>query len=208
MPALPNVPGVIRVSLEGVTTNRNWANVFHVRYTGTPPTPTSLNDYLAAWYTVVTDAVLPLMMDEGACTGATAVDLTSATSASAEVSSTLSGTRTGNPIPSSAAALVNYNSSFRYRGGHPRTYYFVGVTTDLNDQAHWTSAFTTLVQDLANTMLLALGAGVIDATNYVQQCAVSYKQNNEDRAVPLVMPIAVATASGGVATQRRRMRKG
>lgn len=208
MPALPNVPGVIRVSLEGTSSHRNWANVFHVRYTGTPPTPTSLNDYLTAYYGVVAAAMAPLMQEEGALTGATAVDLTSATSASAEVSGVHAGTRDGDPIPASAAVLVNYNSSFRYRGGHPRTYYFMGTEGDISDQSTWGTGFVAAVQSFATNMLTYLGAGLIDATTYTTQCAVSYRENNVPRVTPLVMPIAVATANGGIASQRRRMRKG
>jgi hypothetical protein len=208
MPPLPNVPGVIRVVLEGTSSSRNWANVFHVQYTGSAPNPVSLSDYLNAWYAVVAAALAPLMNSEGAISGATAVDLTSPTSASAEVSATTPGTRTGVPIPASAAALVNYNSSFRYRGGHPRTYYFVGCQADMLNQSNWTTSFQGNVQDLADSMRGYLGAGVIDATDYTQQCAVSYWEANVRRVAPLVMPIAVATASGGIATQRRRMRKG
>jgi hypothetical protein len=207
MAPLPNVPGVVRVSLEGIATSRNWANVFHVRYTGTPPTPTSLNDYLTAWLGVVASELAPLMDSSTQITGATAVDLTSNTSASAEASTLVVGSRDGLLIPSSAAFLVNYNSSFRYRGGHPRTYYIVGVQDDLNNQSSWDDTFTNAMQSFATNMLGYLGTGVVSGTNYTQQCAVSYRENNLPRVTPLVMPIAVATANSGVASQRRRMRK-
>lgn len=207
MPPLPNVPQVVRVSLEGTGSLRPWANVFHVRYTGAAPTAVSLNDYLVAWLGTVSAAAAPLMDGGTAITGATAVDLTSNTSASAEASSFTIGTRTGPLLPASVAALVNYNSSFRYRGGHPRTYYFFGVQSDLDDQSTWESAFVTSVQTFANNMLTFLGSGTIDATNYTTQCAVSYKENNVPRVTPLVMPISVAVANSGVASQRRRMRK-
>lgn len=207
MAPLPNVPGVVRVSLEGTVSGRNWANVFHVRYTGTAPTPTSLSDYLTAWLGVVSTEVAPLMDSNTNITGATAVDLTSNTSASAEASITVNGSRSGNTIPANTAFLVNYNSSFRYRGGHPRSYYLLGVQADLDSPNVWAGAFVAEVQTFATNMLGYLGTGVVSGTNYTQQCAVSYKEANEDRTVPLVMPIAVATAQAGCATQRRRMRK-
>jgi hypothetical protein len=208
MPPLPNVPAVVRVSLEGTVQGRNWANVFHVRYTGTEPTPTSLSNYLTAWLGVVATEIAPLMDTTTLITGATAVDLTSNTAASAEASLATPGTRAGDLLTANVATLVNYNSSFRYRGGHPRTYYLLGVNADLETANSFTNAFVADVQTFATNMLGYLGTGVVSGTNYTTQCAVSYREGNAPRVTPLVMPIAVATVQAGCATQRRRMRKG
>jgi hypothetical protein len=208
MAALPPVPNVIRVVLTGETSQRNWANVFHVAYTGTAPTVEALNDYATAFLNIVATELCPLMDTNTSIEGCQCTDLTSATAAQTESASSHPGTRTGAVLPASVAGLVTYNSSFRYRGGHPRTYYLVGVDSDLADQSNWTFDFTSQMQIFASNMLTYLGAGLIDATNYTQQVAVSYVADKVARVTPLVMPISVANMQTGMATQRRRMRKG
>jgi hypothetical protein len=179
----------------------------HVTYTEAAPTATTLSDFLNGLAAVFDEALVPLMDAETATTFITGTDLTSDTAAQVTISNGFNGTREGAVLPASIAALVNYNSSFRYRGGHPRTYYLVGVETDVLDQSTWTDAFTALVQTAATDILNACAAGAVAGTNYTGQCAVSYRHADAARVTPVVMPIAVATASSGIASQRRRMRR-
>lgn len=208
MPPLPNVPGVVRFVLEGTSSTRNWANVFHVQYTGAAPSLESLTGLCSGWGDANLGGIVELMDTETTIVQSVATDLASNTGNQAEAAIGVPGTRTGTPLPASAAFLVNYNSSFRYRGGHPRTYYLFGVAADLLNQSTWTSAFLDAAGPVAAAVTSSFAAGTIDGTTYTSQCAVSYKENNEPRVAPLVMPIGATFPQGGLASQRRRMRKG
>lgn len=209
MPALHPfiaVPGVIRISLEGNQDGRPWANVFHARYTGGPPTAANLSTYLSTWYGSAVGALAPQADTATQYTGATATDLSSLTGAQVEVSAPFAGTSGGDLLPSNIAILVNYNSSFRYRGGHPRTYYVGGTQADLANSNTWTSGFVTAATSAAAIVTAAFEVGGVGFVP-TGQCAVSYKTADDYRVTPLVMPISTLSVSAGVATQRRRMRK-
>lgn len=207
MAPLPAVPGVVRVTLQGTSSLRNWANVFHVQYAGTIPPAATLVTYAGTLQALWAENLLPLLDESTSTTQIVITDLSSNTGAQVEDAFPAPGTRTGALLPASVAALVNYNSSFRYRGGHPRTYWFVGVETDLLNQSTWTDDFTTDVQNLASATADGFVAGPIDGTTFNNQCAVSYRTADAPRVVPIVMPISTVTASSGIASQRRRMRR-
>lgn len=204
-PFIP-VPGALRISLEGTQDGRPWANVFHAFYTGGPPTASNLHDYLSTWYGTAVGELAPLAQGSVLYTGAVATDLSSLTGAQVEVTGPTSGTNPGDLIPSNAAALVNYNSSFRYRGGHPRTYYVAGTQNELLDSNTWAPTFVTAVTTAAANVTAAFEVG---ATGFVVQTqgAISYYSGGVARVVPLKMPISTLSVSFGIATQRRRMRK-
>lgn len=205
-PFIP-VPGVVRVALEGTQAGRPFANVFHVQYTGGPPSATVLADYGTEWYNTVTG-------DLGSIAGATVTyedavltDLSSIAGAQVTVGSTLVGSLAGDVIPANSAALANYNSSFRYRGGHPRTYYVAGTQDSLLNPNTWSDAFVTSVTTVAEAVTAAFGSGGEGGFVPIGQCAVSYISADVHRAVPVVMPITRVVVSSGIATMRRRMRK-
>lgn len=207
MAPLPDVPGVLRITLQGTSALRNWANVFHAQYAGATPTVDDLLNMGESLGAYLVANLTPLQDTETSISQLVLTDLSSNTGAQAVVAQPQAGTRTGGLLPASAAALVNYNSSFRYRGGHPRTYWFVGVVTDLLNQSTWTTDFTTDIQNLAsgwNGELDGLTFGGVTITN---QCAVSYRTAKAPRVVPIIMPILTVTADNGVASQRRRMRR-
>lgn len=204
-PFIP-VPGAIRVSLEGSQAGRPWANVFHCDYTGGPPSAPNLSDWLTTWYGTAVSELAPLAGNEVRYTNAVATDLSSLSGAQVEVAAPFDGTRTGALIPSNAAVLCNYNSSFRYRGGHPRTYYVGGVDTDLDTANAWNAGFVTAFTTAAANVTAAFEVG---ATGFVvtTQSAISYYSGGVARVVPLKMPISTLSISSTIATQRRRMRK-
>jgi hypothetical protein len=202
------VPGVIRLALEGVQNGRPFANVFHVQYTSAPPTAFELEAWVAAWVTDVMGAMQSNMSEEASWNNVVATDLSSISAAQINVPQDVPGLLTGVPIPQNACALINYNSSFRYRGGHPRSYVVAGVQASIATPTTWSSPFITDLQTAASAVLDSFDrtVGTLVCTN---QCAVSYRLANAWRTVPpyVIMPIDLATASPGIATMRRRMRK-
>jgi hypothetical protein len=205
-PFIP-VPGVARIALEGNQAGRPFANIFHVQYTGAAPTAPNLLTWVDVWFESVTGTLAGVAHTTATYTGATITDLSSLTGAQVSTAaSPVPGGLAGDTIPSNSAGLINYNSSFRYRGGHPRSYLVAGVQTSLLNPNTWTDAFTGNLNDCSDSIRAAAavpGTG-FDATG---PCAVSYRSADAYRVTPLVMPIATGVASSGIATMRRRMRK-
>jgi hypothetical protein len=214
MPALgplPAVPGVCRVVLEGTSIGRNWANVYHVQYTGAIPTAGNLGDFGSGFAAANSAALLGMMNSESTIEQIQITDLSSVTGAQVVTHVGENGTRTGLPIPASAAFLVNYPSSFRYRGGHPRSYYFWGVQTDILNQANWSTTFVGAASGVAANVTASFAAGAFGATTFTSQCAVSYVTGGATpryRTPPIVQPITITEPSSQIASMRRRMRKG
>ena len=207
MAPLPSVPGAVRYVVEGTNGSRNWANVYHVQYTGDPPFIDSLNAFSGAMNSTI-GSMIAYMHEATTIVQSIATDLSSDTGNQAVNTINEVGTLTAAPLPSSAAFLVNYNSSFRYRGGHPRTYYILGDTASILNSQTWATAFFDNVSPLVDDITNAFIQGPVDGTNYLGQCAVSYMRGKVARVAPLIMPISAAFPSLQLATQRRRMRKG
>lgn len=204
-PFIP-IPGVIRVALEGAQAGRPFANVFHAQYTGGPPTAGQLGDWAGTWYTAVTGVLAAIAHTTVTYEQVQVTDLSAITAAQVISASSVPGALAGDTIPSNSCGLVNYNSSFRYRGGHPRTYYVCGVQASMLNANTWTTGFQGNLQDAAESVTsnFALSEGGFVVT---QQCAVSYISADVHRVTPVIMPIGIVTASAGIATMRRRMRK-
>lgn len=216
MPPLPAVPQVLKVVVQGnasEATPITWANVLHFEYTGTAPSGASCNQIAvqvqAAW--------LAHMAPE--CPNSTqqnlveVFDLTSTTAGSGSSNTDQLGSRGDDEIPANAAVLITYPISRRYRGGHPRSYLLAGGNADFADAAHWSSAFTTEVQQHWQAFLNQIVGYTIAGCTLSAMVNVSYyqgKQANgkpELRPTPLVDVITVANcrAQQQMASQRRRI---
>lgn len=205
-PFIP-IPGVLRVALEGNQAGRPFANVFHSQYTGGPPTADELGTWASTWYASVTAALAVIAHTTVTYESVTATDLSGITAAQVTESEPIAGALAGNTIPSNAAALVNYNSSFRYRGGHPRTYYVAGNQAALLTANTWTDAFVSAINDAAGLVTGSFPVGGSGGFVAGNQCAISYISADVHRVTPVIMPISTLAVSTGIATMRRRMRK-
>lgn len=212
MPALPDVPNVLKVVFEGVQSGHPMANVFYFSYTGTAPTNATCvliaQDFIAALATGDTVHQLHSLMDADTSYENTVVtDLTSSTSGSGNYLDTVAGTRSGTILPASAAMLETDHISRRYRGGHPRKYWPFGVGADLTDPRTWSSSihadalawragFTTGYQAISRA-----GCAISKHVN------VSYLTGGARRTVPVVDDIVSAALSQALCSQRRRLGK-
>jgi hypothetical protein len=204
-PFIP-VPGVVRLALEGTQAGRPFANIFHVEYTGGPPTAPNLHTWAGSWYAAASAALASLAGVEATYEDVVATDLSSITGAQVTAGSAVPGTMDGGLIPANSAMLINFNSSFRYRGGHPRAYLVAGDRTVVDTANQWDSAFVTTANASWGSVATAFTAAGTGFTP-TSQCAVSYRSADAYRVVPLIMPIATYAANAGIATMRRRMRK-
>jgi hypothetical protein len=213
VPALPNVPNVVKVVLRGTVGPYNWVCVLHAQWTGTAPSNAALNAFgtsiEAQWAAHLALAYPSTVI----LTAVTLTDLTSSSGATGGWSGSTPGSASGSIVGGNAALLINYPSSFRYRGGHPRTYLPPFIAADLLDEGHWTTGLIANVTigwgDLVNILYTATSGGC----SLTGQCAVSYVSTAvtpappHRRPTPLVMPIAASSFSipQELASQRRRI---
>ena len=203
------VPNVVKVIIDGTSSDLNWNNVLHMIYGGAPPTLASVTALAEFIYNQFVDQFATLMPVVSSVQRVTVIDLSSASSNVGIYEANTAGGSVGELLPASVAFLVSYPVSLRYRGGHPRTYLFIGVWSDLADQSHWSTDFvasaTTAITDFQASIVGTTEGG----TTYTSQCAVSYRSADAWRETPLPLAISTGVFEIGtqIASQRRRMRR-
>ena len=178
MPALPNVPAVLRCVLKYTNgADVDVVNRFFLRYTGTAPSDGDLDGWITtvvepAWNTNLkslynADTHLVEIIVE---------DLTSATAGVGDEAFSVAGTRSGSTLPAGVALVLSSVIARRYRGGHPRMYLAVGVGDDLQTTQTWTSAFMTAVLTGWDAFTTALFTTPPGSTSSLVPVNVSYYQ--------------------------------
>jgi hypothetical protein len=137
----------------------------------------------------------------------TITDLTNALGNQGVASPNIAGTAASANTAQNAAILVNYPSSIRYRGGHPRSYYPGAASNTLADDTHWNSTLITNVGTYLTALQNDYNTLTSGGTTLAGQCAVSYVTAGAPRVTPLVMNIAPGsyTVEARIASQRRRI---
>lgn len=207
MPPLPNVANVLKAQFQW--TYGSDANVMtHIffNYTTAAPSTSQLATYAAALRAAAVTNFVPLSHSSVALRTVTCIDLSTNATAPGTASGTSTGTRTGSALFASTAVLINMTIARRYRGGHPRIYLPFGVTSDIQDAQHWTTAFQNLVQTNFNAFVgSVLNVGSTPPVcNYVAN--LSYYQGGQLRGGPLVDPVSAYPVNPVPGTQRRRVR--
>jgi hypothetical protein len=211
VPALPFVPNVVKIVVEGTTPDFPWANVFHWTYTGTPPPGATCASFAVSIYNEWVADFIPLMSIPSTLEKVTVVDLASDLGGEGESAASTPGTAGATFISASSAVLVSKTIDRRYRGGHPRSYIFAGIVADLLDSAHWTGAFTASVLAAYSNFTDALNALTHAGTALFGEATVSYVDKALNpvapyrRAVPLVLPVVSFAVEPELANQRRRV---
>lgn len=206
MPPLPPVPQVLKIQILGTNEGQNWANVFHAKYTGGPPTAAECaalaDDFLGNY----ASNVMPHVGEAWVLQECKVTDLTSDTSNAGEATGSTAGSLIGPTWSAQVACCVSWPIARRYRGGHPRTYFPPGLETDSLDTSHWKPAYLANIQAAA----LAFQVGVdVTAEGSVTACklgCVSYVLAGAPRDVPLFFPFTGGPAvHSRIDTQRRRL---
>lgn len=224
MPALPNVPGVLRITLvQDLGEDTDVINRLFQSYTGGPPSAQAL-DHLAsviatAWGTLIAPDSTPDL----ALTGVNIEDLTSPTAASIEhsVSPQIPGTNGGGKTGAGTAFCISNLIARRYRGGHPRTYLAGKPASALLDEQTWLAAsvnswvsdWSTFVAGMAGTYS-GIGAtytvvGPVSVSYFAGFTNVLYPSGRyhavpNRRGTPIVDSIFGFRGNHKVASQRRR----
>lgn len=216
MPPLPAVPQVLKVRVQGNTSEASpvtWENVLHFSYSGAAPSVSVANTIAGQISSEWNTHMAPECPATTVMNLVQVIDLTSATSASGADFTVHPGTRGDDEIPANAAMLAIYPLARRYRGGHPRSYLLVGGNADFLDAAHWSTLFTAEVQSHWAAFLDAIVGYSTGGTTLTNLVNVSYYSKEVNpvppyrRPVPLVDVLDVATmyTEQQMASQRRRI---
>jgi hypothetical protein len=175
MPALPPVPGCVKLNLHWqVGPDGNAQSVLHFSYTGSQPTQSAI----AAWQVQINAAAAadfaPVMFTANQFIGSQVTDLASNTGNQGFTAAVVPGTRGGQTLAAQVATLVNKHINTRYRGGKPRTYLPWGQGGDLSNDETWTPAYVTAAANAYTTFIGAISNKTQAGTVFGQEVAVSY----------------------------------
>jgi hypothetical protein len=220
MPALPNVPGTLKVALSGITNSPlPWLSRFFVNYTGTAPTAAQLTTFNAAVNTAYGADLKSLAGNAITLTQVESIDLTSSTGAVAINTVSTAGTRGTDYLPTQVAHVVSYEIARRYRGGHPRGYWPFGIHTDITSPDDWNSSFLSASLTGFNAFFAAIVAAGWSGAGTLTHCNVSYYEGftvvtspttgrarniPTTRVTPLIDTVTSIVPRASVGTQRRR----
>ena len=221
MPALPNVPNVVRIDLKYTNdvASAKLLNRLFFRYTGAAGTSAELTTMAAnikgywlaelqAWTPTIQHLVEVEM-----------VDLTTELSPSGVWVGSTAGTEAGQINSAQLAFLVTKTILRRYRGGKPKTFLPVGTALDLATQGTWGSGIIAGITGSWATFVGDIIADASYATFSAEVCVHYYGPPNVVvinpvtgrartvstlRAVPLVDDVQGYSYEAAVATQRRR----
>jgi hypothetical protein len=207
MPARPVVAATLKVEIEGNDGSHAWAVIQHCAYSGGPPSTADLDTFAAAIALVLKNDFIPLYSSYITFTQVVVTDLASI-SGNQGIATVASGSPSGGGYQGgNVATLVNYPSSIRYRGGHPRTYWPGGVQSDLASPSTWTTGYITAITAAITALQTVYWTSSYTSFVAAGQCAVSYVTAGAPRATPLVLTMARGAFSLPVelASQRRRI---
>lgn len=221
VPALPNVPSVLRCALIGSdASNVDVVTRFYIQYGGTAPSPTQCSAFALS---IGSDwgGHLSSLADTGfSIKDVTVVDLTTPSSGTGFDTTTHTGSRSGSAMSLQDSMVISYKIGRRYRGGHPRGYWRLGVQGDLTSAQQWSSTFCTNVETNYTAFMTAVlaagwtGAGTLGQVNVsfyegftVVTNPITGRARNvpKVRTTPLVDPVVSTVAQPFVGTQRRRI---
>jgi hypothetical protein len=224
LPALPSVPGVLRVHWDWQLDEDLHAGTrLDFSYTGGPPSNTDCHNFAVAIVSESATHLIPLLCASYILNSVDVTDLSSPSGGFGSAISGASGTRSGDVMTVATCVLANYQIPRRYRGGKPRSYWPFGTNTDQADNRKWTSgaisAFLSGI-DAQITAMLALTTGT---TDFVAHVNVSYYEGftsvlnpvtgrTKDVAKlrsggPVVDLVTGASVNAIIGTQRRRYQR-
>jgi hypothetical protein len=220
MPALPAAAGVVRVTLPYKTPRSTQSlSRFFIHYTGTAPTPAQLQTFCDSVATALATEFGPLMTGLNSFLPVQAEDLSTATGAVATGTTTNAGSRSGGAIAPGTSLMIQFLIARRYRGGKPKIFLPLGVSSDITSGSVWASAFLSSCITGWNAMIASIVAAGWTAAGTLTQVNVSYysgftvvtnpithRARNVPtvRGTPIVDPVTGISVETELASQRRR----
>lgn len=222
MPALPSVPGVVRIDLtytrggDPHLTNRTFW-----RYTGGAPSNSDMDALATDLAGLWSAAFAGLCSTDVTFTNVKCTDLSSPSGGQGSAAVSHDGTRGGATLSVNDCVVINFQIARRYRGGKPKTFNPFGVSTDMVNDRTWGSIFLIEVNEAWALWQSDIGGAVVGTTTMGAQCNVSYyhgfasvqnpvtlrwRNIPTPRTAPDVDTIASFSANAIIGSQRRRLR--
>src|SRR5579875_196304 len=176
MPALPDVPQVIRFRLNW--TDDNDANIYNntfFRYTGSAPSSSDISN-LATAVANAYGAQVASWASSVHLIGVEATDLTSATAAQGNVTCDFQGTNDSGRLAGGTAVVISYLIARRYRGGKPRNYFPWGSVNDLNSAQQWNTGSVSGWAAAIAAITSSIIGTTVGGTTLADHVNVSYYQ--------------------------------
>jgi hypothetical protein len=220
VPALPPVPGVVRIDFtQHAAQDLDIITRIYMAYTGTAPTDAQLDTFAGLcdshWNGDLAAFANPVV----SLVGVEVIDLSTPTSAIGADSTVRLGTRAGAPNAGGVALLVNHKIARRYRGGKPRSYWPFLNASDLTDEQTWDAATLASFDAAYASFITSIKGSVWVGGTLTGQVNVSYYEGFASvqnpvtmrwrniatpRALPLVDAIVTSSANTKPGSQRRR----
>jgi hypothetical protein len=190
-----------------------------MQFPGSEPDVAVLETFAGAVNSLWNANIAPLASTSVELNQCNVTDLSSDSAPAVEVATGLPGTRDGAGLSADASMVASILIPRRYRGGHPRNYWPLGIQSDLEDPQHWTSAFVTACETGIGEFLGEIttsgwpDSGTLNLVNvsyYNGFTAVENPLTGRYRNVPTVRGTPLVDTSTGlranpyVGSQRRR----
>lgn len=221
MPALPPVAQVVKLAFPfSIGTDLTARTAWHFEYTGGPPTDAELATFCSDVFADIATDLLAVTPTWVSYLGVEATDLSSPTSAVAEVTGTHTGTRSTTELSAATAVLVNMPIARRYRGGKPRGYWPLLGGSDLSSPQQWTSGAVTAAAGALETFLGHIYGHLVGSitawtlvnvsyysgfTNVAYGVPTKYRRVPTPRVTPVVDAVQGLLVNPRPGTQRRRV---
>lgn len=206
MPALPDVPGLLRVTFQGTLGTLTWANVMHVGYDLADTITQADADAMAnSAHGAYNNRIMPQLHSSVTLGQVTVVDLSSTSGVSAINTDGGGGGQAASVSPLSVAFLVNWKIARRYRGGHARSY-LPGVSeADVDGSGIILGTRRTALNTALGQFIADIAATAGGPTN-PHLAVVHYFKDGVLQSSPTVDPIVSGSCNIICGTQRRRLR--
>lgn len=204
MAATPPVPGVVKCVLQGVCAAIPVANVFHMGYTGQPPTGAQCDGLAQVMANSYAANLVPHLSSDMVMNFFQVIDLSSEVGSAAVIEVSHPGGISGQAAPNNCAVVISKEIARRYRGGHPRTYICGGLQSQINTETTWNASYATQMANAWAAFIQGM-IGTVSWPQVLEEVVVHYVKNHLPLANPLVDATVGAVARTTLGTMRRRL---
>lgn len=211
MPPLQPAAHILRVRLAGsIQAVSPWNVILHWNYTGPQPPSTTINALCAGFATAWNTHLAPVHSSGVQLTTVEAVDLTAPDAAFGSALVSYAGALGTTPLPASTAVCVSWKVNYRWRGGHPRSYFPAGVAASTTNMRNWTSIAVQNFETAVNGWFGAMNAVTSGAVSGRLTCLRRYYtpvkgQPPVEFTPPLPLDFVAFDVDSRIDTQRRRL---
>lgn len=174
MPALPLVPGTVRIGLVFADAVRQFGSRFYYSYSGSAPDSTGCAAAAATIFTACTSQIINLAPSAISLVAVNVQDLSSSTPGVGVQTGSSVGSRSGTPLPVNSAVSVVFKIPYVYRGGKPKIFLPIGVQGDTVSDSQWSPTWITTVNSAWGGFTAAINGAAMGSATLGQHVSVAY----------------------------------